>query len=99
MSERIQTAIGIDRQFAFEVEETLEHIVPRSAPRAEPQVFVQDEFGRGEAIMHLGKTYLFARIGNTCLRVRVARGGNNFGEGGEVILLGEWTFRRSGDER
>ena len=73
VAERLQAAVGVDRQLAVEVEDTVELVAPRRAPLGEPEVLHEHELGDGEAVVHLGQRELGARVGDAGLRVRVAR--------------------------
>ena len=58
------------------------HAVPRSA---NCEVFVDEELGGREAVVHLGHRDLLARVGDAGLRVRVAAGRRDLGEGRVVV--------------
>src|ERR1700722_10643008 len=99
MAERLEAAIRIDWQLAFEVEETVHHVLPCGPARAEAEILAEHELGRREAIVNLGHTDLLARIGYARLRVGVLGGGDDFAEGGEIVILRQGTFGRTRDER
>ena len=99
MAERLQAAVGIDRDLAAELEGALQHLLPRGAPLGEAEVLVDEQLGRREAVVHLGHGDLAARVGDARLRIRVLRGCVDLGEP-RVVVRGIGVARAvAGDER
>ena len=62
MAARLQTAAGVDRQFALQGwDPFLDEARPLTF-RAEPKVFVGHQFGDGEAVVNLGDIDLLERV-------------------------------------
>src|SRR5271163_3290029 len=62
MPERLEAAVRIYRQLAFEVEEPIHDVLPCCPARAEAEILVEHELGRREAVVNLGHADLLARI-------------------------------------
>src|SRR5260370_8122009 len=99
MAERLEAAVGIHRQLALEIEESVHHVLPCGPARTEAEILVEHQLGRSEAIVHFGHADLLARIRDARLRVRVLRSRDDFAEGGEVVVLCQRSLRWSRDER
>src|ERR1700683_3204415 len=99
LPERLEAAVGIDRQLTFEVEEPVHHVLPCGPARTEAEILVEHELGRREAIVNFGHADLLARIRNARLRVSVFGCGDDFAEAREIVILRQRPFGRTRDER
>jgi hypothetical protein len=80
MPERLQAAVGVDRDLAREVEAALQHLLPRAAPFGEAEVLVDEQLGGREAVVHLGHRDRIARDADARLRIRILRRRMNLGK-------------------
>jgi len=62
VSKALQATVRVDRKPPVNLEESRIDVLLGPAPRAEPQVFVDDELGDREAIVNDGQAYFLARV-------------------------------------
>src|SRR5436309_3668591 len=74
VTEGLETAVGVDRQLAVERERAAADVLLGRALLAEAEVLVGEQFGQGEAVVHLGDVDLLPRIRDPGLRVRLPGG-------------------------
>jgi hypothetical protein len=60
MPEALEASVGVDGKLAIEGEGSGQHLFPGGAPFGEAQVLHEDQFGRGEAVVHFGQGQLVA---------------------------------------
>src|SRR5438132_8171734 len=87
VAERLQPAVGIDRELAVEIVGAGQHVLPRGAATGELEILHQHQLGRREAVVHLGHGQFLARVLDAGLGVGVGGGGHDLGAGRVVVAL------------
>ena len=99
MTKALQAAVGVDWQFAVEVERARQHFLPAHASFGKAEVFHQYEFGGREAVVYFGHGNLGPWVGDAGLGIRVCCARSNLVEGGVVVVGIDRTSRWTGGER
>src|SRR3546814_1885842 len=74
MAKALQAAVDLAGQLAIGVVEAVQYVADRAAFRRDEQILGCDEFGDGEAVVHLQHADLFARIAHTGLFISALGG-------------------------
>src|SRR5690606_6527887 len=99
MTERLQPAVGIDRQPPAELERAVEDVLPRLPALGEAHVLHEYQLGGREAVVHLGQRDLAAWIGHPGLLVGVLGAAHDLGERRVVVVRIGGAASRAGDQR
>ena len=99
VTKRFEAAISIDRELAFKREDTIVDGRSGLTFLDKAKVFINQQLGDGEAIMHFCQADLLKRLGNPSLLVGLLRGTHSFREVDEVVgqdPYGPYPVRRTG---